>query len=165
MCTAVLIGWDPAPPPRISLGSYTRGCWSAKIDDITLWPPDIYDTTHLTQVHSKICMFFKGNVVVGNFGKTCVSWMRKTVSRDLEVQFIRFGTSTMYRKNVQCKLWLIFSNLGDPSRCIITSAVHIYDPSYTQLKNRQSVFMERYFKPFNEPMNRFLQPYGFLKFC
>jgi hypothetical protein len=46
LCTAVLIGWGPAnPPPPIPphLGSYTRGCWSAKIDDISLWPPAFAD--------------------------------------------------------------------------------------------------------------------------
>ncbi len=38
MCTAVLSGWDPAaPPPRI--WAHIRGrYWSAKIDDISLWP-------------------------------------------------------------------------------------------------------------------------------
>ncbi len=43
MCTAVLIDWDPAtfPPLPPHLGSYCiRGrYWSAKIDDIALWPP------------------------------------------------------------------------------------------------------------------------------
>jgi hypothetical protein len=38
MCTAVLIGWDPAIPPPPHLGSFTR---SAKIDDISLWPPAV----------------------------------------------------------------------------------------------------------------------------
>ncbi len=38
MFTIVLIGWDPAPPPHI--WAHTRGrYWSAKIDDISLWPP------------------------------------------------------------------------------------------------------------------------------
>ncbi len=35
LCTAVLIGGDPAPPPRI--WAHLRGrYWSAKIDDISL---------------------------------------------------------------------------------------------------------------------------------
>ncbi len=41
MCTAVLIGWDPATPSHPpALGLVLRGrYWSAKIDDISLWPP------------------------------------------------------------------------------------------------------------------------------
>jgi hypothetical protein len=40
MCTAVLIGWDPAPPPSPCFWAQIRGrYWSAKIDDISLWPP------------------------------------------------------------------------------------------------------------------------------
>ncbi len=41
-CTAVLIDWNHATPPP-HLGSYTvrRRYWSAKIDDISLRPPDI----------------------------------------------------------------------------------------------------------------------------
>ncbi len=39
MCTAVLIGRNP-PTPRIC--AHVRGlCWSAKIDDISLWSPDL----------------------------------------------------------------------------------------------------------------------------
>ncbi len=41
MWIAVLIGWDlatPSPPPRI--WAHIRGrYWSAKMDDISLWPP------------------------------------------------------------------------------------------------------------------------------
>ncbi len=40
MCKAVLIGWDTATPPSPRLWAHVRGCyWSAKIDDISLWPP------------------------------------------------------------------------------------------------------------------------------
>jgi hypothetical protein len=43
LCTAVLIGWDPAtsPPPQ-RIWAHIRGrYWSAKIEDISLWPQDI----------------------------------------------------------------------------------------------------------------------------
>jgi hypothetical protein len=37
MCTAVLIGWDPATPPYPRIWARIRGCnWSAKIDEISL---------------------------------------------------------------------------------------------------------------------------------
>ncbi len=42
MCTAVLIGWewDPSTPPLPTrFWTHIRGRWSAKIDDISLWPP------------------------------------------------------------------------------------------------------------------------------
>ncbi len=40
ICTAVLIGWDPATPPSPRIWAHIRGrYWSAKIDDISLWPP------------------------------------------------------------------------------------------------------------------------------
>ncbi len=43
MCTAVLIGWDPATPPPLRIGSRIRvRYWSAKIDDISLWLPVYY---------------------------------------------------------------------------------------------------------------------------
>ncbi len=45
LCTAVLIGWGPAttPRPRIWAHILVRGrYWSAKIDDISLWPPENY---------------------------------------------------------------------------------------------------------------------------
>ncbi len=41
MCTAVLIGWDPTAPlhlPYIWAHIWER-YWSAKIDNISLWPP------------------------------------------------------------------------------------------------------------------------------
>ncbi len=41
MCTAVLIGWDLVTPPPPRIWAHIRGrYWSAKIDEITLWPPD-----------------------------------------------------------------------------------------------------------------------------
>ncbi len=41
--SCILIGWDPAtPPPPPPIWSHIRGrYWSAKIDDISLWPPGI----------------------------------------------------------------------------------------------------------------------------
>jgi hypothetical protein len=38
MCTAVLIGWDPATSPSPCIWAHIRGAryWSAKIDDISL---------------------------------------------------------------------------------------------------------------------------------
>ncbi len=41
MCAAVLIGWDPATPPTSPrIWAQIQGrFWSAKIDDISLWPP------------------------------------------------------------------------------------------------------------------------------
>jgi hypothetical protein len=54
MCTAVLISWVPAgrnpPSPSTRIWAHMRGrYWSAKIDDISLWPPVsnckiLYDT-------------------------------------------------------------------------------------------------------------------------
>ncbi len=42
MCTAVLIGWDPATPTLPPhLGSHTRALLVTKIDDISLFPPGI----------------------------------------------------------------------------------------------------------------------------
>ncbi len=36
-----LIGWDPEPPPPPAFGlTYEGRYWSAKIDDISLLPPD-----------------------------------------------------------------------------------------------------------------------------
>jgi hypothetical protein len=42
MCTAVLVSGDPRnlPPSPPELGSYTTIIWSAKIDDISLRPPE-----------------------------------------------------------------------------------------------------------------------------
>ncbi len=46
MCTAVLIGWNhaiPPPPPSPRIWAHIRGrYWSAKIDDISLWPPGLH---------------------------------------------------------------------------------------------------------------------------
>ncbi len=40
LCTAALIGWDPATHPSPRIWAHIRGrSWSAKIDDIFLWPP------------------------------------------------------------------------------------------------------------------------------
>ncbi len=40
MCIAVLIGWDPVNPPPPRIWAHIRGrYWSAKIDDISFWPP------------------------------------------------------------------------------------------------------------------------------
>jgi hypothetical protein len=44
MCTAVLIGWDPAtpPPPTPGIWAHIRGrYWSAKTDDIS-WRPHVF---------------------------------------------------------------------------------------------------------------------------
>jgi hypothetical protein len=41
MCTAVLIGWDPQPPPPPCIWAFIIGrYWSAKIDHISLCSPD-----------------------------------------------------------------------------------------------------------------------------
>ncbi len=46
MRTAVFIGWDTAPPPP-RFWAHIRGrYWSANIDDISLWPPDIATNNH-----------------------------------------------------------------------------------------------------------------------
>ncbi len=45
MCTAVLIGWDPRnpPPPSPHIWAHIRGrYWSAKTDDVSLWPPLVH---------------------------------------------------------------------------------------------------------------------------
>ncbi len=47
MCTAVLIGWDPAIPPAFGLVLWGR-YWSAKIDDISLKPSK--DPYHLSSL-------------------------------------------------------------------------------------------------------------------
>ncbi len=41
LCTAVLIGWDPATPhpPAFGLIIYEDAIGAAKIDDISFWPP------------------------------------------------------------------------------------------------------------------------------
>ncbi len=55
MCSAVLIGWDPAPPPpRIWAHIRGRYYWSAKIDDISLWPHGFYlrASVNFTLVHT-----------------------------------------------------------------------------------------------------------------
>jgi hypothetical protein len=49
MCTAGLIGWDPAtPPPPPAFGLIYKGAigqWSSKIDHISLWPPGDWSTS------------------------------------------------------------------------------------------------------------------------
>ncbi len=40
---SMLIGWDPPPPPPPGIWAHIRGrYWSAKIDDISVWPPGLY---------------------------------------------------------------------------------------------------------------------------
>ncbi len=40
ICTAVLIGWDPATPPSPRIWAHIRGrYWSAKVDEIFFWAP------------------------------------------------------------------------------------------------------------------------------
>jgi hypothetical protein len=51
MCTAVLIGWSPATPHVLA---HIRGrYWSAKIDDISLWPSG---RTYLFSLSLSLCI-------------------------------------------------------------------------------------------------------------
>ncbi len=66
MCTAVLIGWDPATSLLTPhLGSYTRGrYWPAKIDDISLWLPGymVYSYHQNILWRGHINNYLKGNL-------------------------------------------------------------------------------------------------------
>ncbi len=58
--TALLSSWDPSspPPPPPHLGSSTMGgggaLWSAKIDDISLWPPALGLILNSSKAHKNL---------------------------------------------------------------------------------------------------------------
>jgi hypothetical protein len=58
--SCMLIGLDPATsPPPAHLGAYTRALWSAKIDDISLWPPawsPIFAKKGIWETAPRVCM-------------------------------------------------------------------------------------------------------------
>ena len=58
LCTAVLIGWDPATPPRI-WAHIREHYWSAKIDEIT-WPGPFECVHNIINCSKYSCnLFFK----------------------------------------------------------------------------------------------------------
>ncbi len=87
MCTVVLTGWDHATPPPFPLhwAHIRRRCWSAKIDDISLWPPAVVPLINIPfSMH--ICFLLNNCIFIALVAKAksseslrrdrCSSWRR-----------------------------------------------------------------------------------------